>query len=150
MVYILVLWVVSTRGPDESRAMRAERITGRADRTDRISDTTDESRTRIQWCMSHTGTWNRIRTTPSGTLQQELIAKYLHLEVEIASQNDIGVLNYLDMIYSDEPDEDTLSAIQETINKDEFKSLFLEYSVGHIDDIDEDDEETEDEKKGLD
>ncbi|KAG0351272.1 hypothetical protein BGX24_007889, partial [Mortierella sp. AD032] len=84
------------------------------------------------------------------TLQQELIAKYQHLEAEIASQNDIGVLNYLEMIYSDGPDEDMLSAIQETMNKDEFKSLFLEHSVDHIHDIDEDDEETEDEEEDSD
>ncbi|KAG0379691.1 hypothetical protein BGX24_012141 [Mortierella sp. AD032] len=73
-----------------------------------------------------------------------------HRSYTAPSQNDIGVLNHLDKIYRDEPDEDTLSAIQETINNDESKSQFLEYSVGHIDDIDEDDEETEDEKKDLD
>ncbi|KAG0364090.1 hypothetical protein BGX24_004774 [Mortierella sp. AD032] len=84
------------------------------------------------------------------TLQQELIEKYRHLEDEIASQNDIGVLNYLDMIYSDGPDDDMLSAIQETMAKDEFKSLFLEHSIDLINDIDEDDEETEDKEEDSD
>ncbi|KAG0274927.1 hypothetical protein BGZ96_004012, partial [Linnemannia gamsii] len=46
----------------------------------------------------------------------------------------------------DGPDEDMLRAIQETMAKDEFKLLFLEHSVDHIHDIDEDDEETEDEE----
>ncbi|KAG0380675.1 hypothetical protein BGX24_006202 [Mortierella sp. AD032] len=63
------------------------------------------------------------------TLRQELVAKYQHLDAEIASQDDIG---------------DMLSAIQEIMNKDEFKLLFLEHSVDHIHDIDEDDEEEED------
>ncbi|KAF8946705.1 hypothetical protein BGZ47_011618 [Haplosporangium gracile] len=54
------------------------------------------------------------------------------------------------MIYSDGPDEDMLSAIQETIKKDEFKFLCLEQSVDHIHDIDAGDEETENEEEYLD
>lgn len=53
-------------------------------------------------------------------LQRNLADKYRHLEDDIASQNDIGVLNYLDMIYSDRPDESVLDAVRKTVNKNQF------------------------------
>ncbi|KAF9098965.1 hypothetical protein BGX29_007369 [Mortierella sp. GBA35] len=82
-------------------------------------------------------------------LHRELIAKFHYLENAIASQNDIGVRNYLDMIYSDGPDHAMVEAVRKTVSKDNYKSMFFLENIEDICD-DEDDEETEDEEEDSD
>ncbi|KAF8923795.1 hypothetical protein BGZ47_004497, partial [Haplosporangium gracile] len=80
-------------------------------------------------------------------LQRELADKYPYLEDTITSQNGIGVLNYLDTIYSNGPDEAMLEAIRKTVREDKYRDLFLRNAE---DNIDGDDEETDDEEAGSD
>ena len=89
--------------------------------------------------------------------QKELADKYRYLEDTVTSQNDIGVLNYLDMIYSNGPDEAMLEAVRKTVGEDMYGYLFVQNAEDNIDGDDEDDEddeetedETEDEEAGFD
>ncbi|KAF9918367.1 hypothetical protein FBU30_000239 [Linnemannia zychae] len=64
-----------------------------------------------------------------------------------AVSTDIGVLNYLDMIHCNGPDEATLEAVMDIIDMDEYKDMF--YQVDEDDSEDEDGTEDEEEDEDF-
>ncbi|KAG0260835.1 hypothetical protein BGZ95_004351 [Linnemannia exigua] len=85
-----------------------------------------------------------------GRLREEII-KCEHLDKDvIAAESDISLLNYLDTLWSNGPNEETIEAFRKIENMVQFKSMHLHFNEDNISEDDEENEENEDDEEDSD